>query len=251
MTNTSVCVKPATPPTYANTSTGKQMMGTSTTVYTTASGVDYYVTGAPTSHPHLDLGLNQLRLIKTAFTCDLARVATFMWSAGTNWVVFPGMFQGATIKGNLQSTPHHPPSHSDPSGDTATRDWLNQINIFYSQATATVLQEFATQPDIDGNMLIDNTVIVYLTEVARAWDHNQQNMPLIVFGGKNTKVKGGTYLKVTGGSLATQTGGSAVNRPFNDFWLSLLPVFGVQSSVLSGASNALMSTGALPGVFNS
>jgi hypothetical protein len=251
MTNTSVCTKPATPPMYANTSTGKQMMGTSTTVYTTSSGVDYYVTGAPTSHPHLDLGLNQLRLIKTAFTCDLARVATFMWSAGTNWVVFPGTFQGSTIKGNLQSTPHHPPSHSDPSGDTATRDWLNQINIFYSQATATVLQEFATQPDVDGNMLIDNTIIVYLTEVARAWDHNQQNMPLIVFGGKNTKLKGGTYLKVTGGSLATQTGGSAVNRPFNDFWLSLLPVFGVQSSVLSGASNALMSTGALPGVFNS
>ena len=154
----------------------------------------------PNSHPHLDLGLNQLRLIKTAFACDLVRVATFMWSAGTNWVVFPGMFQGATIKGNLQSTPHHPPSHSDPSGDTATNDWLNQINTFYSQATATVLQEFATTPDIDGNMLIDNTVIVYLTEVARAWDHNQQNMPLIVFGGKNTRVKGGTFLKVTGGS---------------------------------------------------
>ena len=50
-----------------------------------------------------------------------------------------------------------------------------------------MLQEFATTPDIDGNMLIDNTVIVYLTEVARAWDHNQQNMPLIVFGGKNTR----------------------------------------------------------------
>ena len=56
-------------------------------------------------------------------------------------------------------------------------------------------------------MLIDNTVIVYVTEVARAWDHNQQNMPLIVFGGKNTRVKGGTFLKVTGGSLGAQTGG--------------------------------------------
>ena len=101
-------------------------------MFTTASGVDYYVTGSPNSHPHLDLGLNQLRLIKTAFACDLVRVATFMWSAGTNWVVFPGMFQGASIKGNPQSTPHHPPSHSDPAGDTATRDWLNQINTFYS-----------------------------------------------------------------------------------------------------------------------
>jgi hypothetical protein len=197
--------------------------------------------------------MNQLRLIKTAFACDMVRVATFMWSAGTNWVVFPGTFQGASIKGNLQSTPHHPPSHSDPSGDTMTRDWLNQINTFYSQATATVLQEFATTPDIDGNMLIDNTVIVYLTEVARAWDHNQANMPLIVFGGKNTRVKGGTFLKVTGGSLAPQPGSSTAttgNRPFNDFWLSLLPIFGVNGTVLSGASGALMSTGALPGIFS-
>jgi len=241
-----VCMKPATPPTYANTSSGRQM---DSVTYTTGSGVDYYVSGSPNSHPHQDLGLNQLRLIKSAFACDMVRVATFMWSAGTNWVVFPGMFQGATIKGSPQSSPHHPPSHSDPSGDTMTRDWLNQINTFYSATTATALQEFATTPDIDGNMLLDNTVVVYLTEVARAWDHNQQNMPLIVFGGKNTGVKGGTFLKVTGGSLPQQTGGSG-NRPFNDFWLSLLPVFGVDGTALSKAANALQSTGPISGIFS-
>ena len=99
-------------------------------------------------------------------------------------------------------------------------------------------------------MLIDNTVIVYLTEVARAWDHNQQNMPLIVFGGKNTGVKGGTFLKVTDGTLPDADRRPRTNRPFNDFWLSLLPKFGVDGSVLSGASGALQSTGALPGVFS-
>ena len=87
--------------------------------------------------------------------------------------------------------------------------------------------------------------------MARAWDHNQQNMPLIIFGGKNTRVRGGTYLKVTGGTLATQTGGSAVNRPFNDMWLALLPIFGVPSTVLSGASGALpSSTTPLTGIFS-
>ena len=242
-TQTSVCVKPSTPPSYANTSSGKQGSGS---VYSDLGGVDYYVTNQPTSHPHLDLGQTQLRLIKAAFACDLVRVATFMWSAGTNWVVFPGTFQGATIAGNLQSTPHHPPSHSDPAGDPNTPAWLNQINQFYSAATSTVLQEFATTPDIDGNMLIDNTVIVYITEVARAWDHNQQNMPLIVFGGKNTRVKGGTFLKVTGGSLGAQTGGTG-NRPFNDVWLALAPIFGVTMSSLGAASQ---STGALPGIFS-
>ena len=225
---------------------------------TNLSGVDYYVPNMPTSHPHLDLGLTQLRLIKTAFACDYARVATFMWSAGTNWVVFPGTFQGSTIAGNLQSTPHHPPSHS---GDSATNNWLNQINAFYSNATAMALQEFMNQPDVDGGKLIDNTVIVYLTEVARAYDHNQQNMPLIVFGGKNTGVKGGTFLKVTGGPLSgSQNGGSnSGNRPFNDLWLALMSKFGVDASVLTGAidgvkyssgvSGAPLYTGALPGLF--
>jgi Protein of unknown function (DUF1552) len=242
-TTNSVCVKPATPPNYANTSSGTQGSGS---VYSDLGGVDYYIPNQPTSHPHLDLGQTQLRLIKAAFACDLVRVATFMWSAGTNWVVFPGTFQGATIKGNLQSTPHHPPSHSDPSGDPNTPAWLNQINQFYSNATSTVLQEFATTPDIDGNMLIDNTVIVYITEVARAWDHNQQNMPLIIFGGKNTRVKGGTFLKVTGGSLGAQTGGTG-NRPFNDVWLALAPIFGVTMNSLGASSQY---TGPLPGIFS-
>ena len=243
VTQTSVCTKPTAPPNYSNTSSGTQGSGT---VYSDLGGVDYYVTNQPTSHPHLDLGQTQLRLIKAAFACDLVRVATFMWSSGTNWVVFPGSFQGATIKGNLQSTPHHPPSHSDPAGDPNTPAWLNQINQFYSSATSTVLQEFATTPDIDGNMLIDNTVIVYVTEVARAWDHNQQNMPLIIFGGKNTRVKGGTFLKVTGGSLGAQTGGTG-NRPFNDVWLALAPIFGVTMSSLGASSQY---TGPLPGIFS-
>ena len=90
-----------------------------------------------------------------------------MWASGTSWVQFPGTFQGATLQGNPASAPHHAVAQS---GDAGTQGWLNQIDQFYSAATSTVLQEFATTPDIDGNMLIDNTIIVYVTEVARAYD---------------------------------------------------------------------------------
>ena len=234
------CVTPSVPPSFPYTSTGKQ--GVSSAVYTDLSGVDYYVAGQPTSHPHLDLGQTQLRLIKAAFACDLARVATFMWASGTSWVQFPGTFQGATVQGNPTSAPHYPVAQSN---DPATQAWLNQIDQFYSAATSTVLQEFATTPDIDGNMLIDNTIILYVTEVARAWDHNQQNMPVIVFGGKNTKVNGGTFLKVQGGPLAAQNG-TIGNRPFNDLWLALAPVFGVS---LPSLGDKTQYTGPLPGVF--
>jgi hypothetical protein len=233
------CVTPAAPPSFPATTTGKQGSGS---VYTDLSGVDYYVAGQPASHPHLDLGQTQLRLIKAAFACDLVRVATFMWASATSWVKFPGTFQGATIAGNGMVSPHHPLAQS---GDAATQGWLNQIAQFYSAATATVLQEFATTPDVDGNMLIDNTIIVYVTEVARAPDSNQQNMPVILFGGKNTRLNGGTFLKVQGGSLPAQTGGTG-NRPFNDLWLALAPVFGVS---LTSLGDKTQYTGPLPGVF--
>jgi hypothetical protein len=254
-TQNSACVKPPTPPTYTMVGeTGGGKIGGISSTSSNLSGEDYYpatancTPSADTScHPHEDVALNQLRLIKAAFACDLVRVATFMYSAGTNWVVFPSTFQGATISSaalgnNGQSTPHHPPSHTD---DAPTRDWLNQIDTFYSTLTCQVLQEFANTPDVDGNMLLDNTIVVYVTEVARAWDHNQQNMPLLVFGGKNTGVKGGTFLKVTGGSLPTQNGGTG-NRPFNDFWLALAAKFGVNWPSLGAKTQY---TGQLDGVF--
>ena len=69
--------------------------------------------------------MTQLRLIKAAFTCDLARVATFMWASGTSGVVFPATFQGATLPGGVTSSPHYAPSHSN---DAGTEEWLSQIH---------------------------------------------------------------------------------------------------------------------------
>ncbi len=256
-TSSSTCVRPTAPPNYATVGeTGSGKLGGISSSSSNLSGVDYYpavancTPGAATScHPHQDVAINQLRMIKAAFACDLVRVATFMYSAGTNWVVYPSTFQGASIPSsalgnNGQSTPHHPPSHA---GDAQTNGWLNQINQFYSTMTAQVLQEFAMTPDVDGGMLLDNTIVVYCTEVARAWDHNQNNMPLILFGGKNTGLNGGTYLKVTGGSLPVQdpkTGSG--NRPFNDMWLALAPKFGVNWTSLG---NSTQYTGPLSGIF--
>jgi hypothetical protein len=250
----SVCVTPSAPPLFAQTGIGANNSpgNVPASGVSALSGCDYYVSGNPTSHPHQDLGQAHLSLIKAAFACDLVRVATFMWSSGTNWVVFPGTFNGAAVKGNPQSAAHHPVSHSDPTGDPATRDWLIQINKFYSEQTTAALMAMDSFTDIDGNSLLDNTVVAYVTEVARAWDHNQTNVPVVLFGGKNTKLKGGTFVKVTGGPLPVQTGPSSAssgsgNRPMNDVWLALAPVFGVTMSSLGSAAQF---TGPLPGVFN-
>ncbi|HXU65126.1 MAG TPA: hypothetical protein VN962_25680, partial [Polyangia bacterium] len=86
----------------------------------------------------------------------------------------------------------------------------------------------------------------YVTELSRRWDHDQRNMPLAVFGGKNTGLRGGRFLKVTDGPLSNQTGGTTGSRPFNDFWLALAAAFGVDLKTLGDQTQF---TGPLAGIF--
>ncbi len=241
------CVKPDQPQSFVATGTGAS--GSSAPAGgTQLSGLDYYLPNMPDDptnpdqHPHWKLGMLQLDMIRTAFACDLVRVATFMWSAGTNWVVFPGTFNGQTIMGSPQSTPHHPPSHTT---DVNTMAWLAQIDAWYATRTSEALQKFQAMLDVDGSSLLDNTVVAYVSEVGRAYDHDQRNVPFLLFGGKNTKLQGGQFVKVESGP---QPGldGAGTNRPTNDAWLALAPVFGIND--MTSLGNAMQFSGPLPGI---
>jgi hypothetical protein len=242
------CLKPDMPPSFMATGTGASGTSAPAGGVSSLSGVDYYVPGGPAdptnpdSHPHWKLGMLQLSMIRAAFACDLARVGTFMWSAGTNWVVFPGTFNGQSIMSSPQSSPHHPPSHTT---DVNTMAWLAQIDTWYAQRTAETLQAFESMIDIDGNNLLDNTVVAYVSEVGRAYDHDQRNVPFLLFGGKNTRLQGGQFLKVTDGPLIGIEG-VAGNRPTNDVWLALAPIFGINDMTTLGATTQY--TGPLPGI---
>ena len=247
-----VCIRPPLPPMFAQTGVGARG-SLAPAGGSKLSGVDYYVPGDPTSHPHQVLGRTQLELIKAAFLCDLVRVATFMWASGTSNVWFPTTFDGAMLPTSVfpgPATPHYESLGFDPSTPEgiAALAWGAAIDRFYSEQTSQALQAFDAATDLDGNTLLDNTVVPYLNDESNRWEHGQLNMPLVVFGGKNTRIKGGTFLKVTGGGLPMQidlrTIGGTGNRPFNDFWLALTPIFGV---TLPSLGSKAQYTGPLPG----
>jgi hypothetical protein len=249
------CSAPMMPETFAmngaGASGGQAPVGGSSMLH----GVDYFDPSDPNNHPHQRLGMQQLAMIQAAFQCDFVRVATFMWSAGTNWVVFPTAFQGAMLGGAGASSPHHPPSHTTTA---TTMSWLAQIDTWYATQNSAFIQGLDMAKDVDGNSLLDNTVVVYLSEIARAYDHDQRNTPVLVFGGKNTKIKGGQYLKVTDGPLPSIDGVTTANpsgngnRPFNDLWLALAPIFGVNLPSLGTVSGStIQHTGPLPGLVSS
>ena len=242
------CVKPDMPPNFVTDGKGASGSSAPANTPTSLSGVDYYVPGGPDAptdpeaHPHWKLGMLQLSMIRAAFACDLARVATFMWSAGTNWVVFPGTFNGKTIMNAPQSTQHHPPSHTT---DVNTLGWLAEIDTWYAKRTTEALQAFESMIDVDGNNMLDNTVVAYVSEVGRAYDHDQRNVPFLLFGGKNTRLQGGQFLKVTDGPLPS-IDGSVGNRPTNDAWLALAPIFGING--MNSLGGPTQFTGPLPGI---
>jgi hypothetical protein len=232
------CTVPAMPPMITPVS-GPRMMSAS--VYTTLPGFDYYTPNEPDNHPHQAIGRLHLALIKAAFACDLTRVATFSWASATSWVLFPGQFDGGQLPNGLAAATHHGVSHAD---NAQIRDWLAKIDTFYARETSQALQGFEAQADADGNNLLDNTVAAYVSEGSEPLSHDHSNIPFIVFGGKNTRVQGGKFIKVTGGPLRslwdnTTTG----NRPTNDVWLALAPIFGVE---LDGLGDPKQFTGPLP-----
>ncbi|HTV26012.1 MAG TPA: DUF1552 domain-containing protein [Polyangiaceae bacterium] len=172
---------------------------------------------------HGEIGLLQLAIIRAAFACDLTRTATFMWSPGTNLVVFGGLYDG------MRQEEHHLTSHDQ--SESKEHD-LVAIERWYADRTVEALQEFDRITTPDGSTLLDNTVVPYLTEVARGYDHDQSNAPFAVVGGSKLGIPGDRFYRADG-----------PNRPTNDLWLALAPAFDVDLPRLGAQEQ---SSGALP-----
>jgi hypothetical protein len=173
---------------------------------------------------HEMIGKLHFAVIRAAFQCDLTRVATFQWSPGTNHVAFKGFYpeDPAAVK------MHHPLSHE--FNNPMVPEALTKIDTWYSQKTCELLQSLQSTPDLAGGTLLDNTLIPYVTEVARA-DHTFNNAPFLVFGGAGVKLQGNRLKKFT------------THRPVNDMWLACAKA--LDAPTPTTLATAEMSTGAL------
>jgi hypothetical protein len=178
---------------------------------------------------HEQVALAHLALIKAAFACDLTRVVTFQFSPGTNHVSFGGLYPGDSNAIYM----HHPVSHrigggaltdSNPISSNADVEFLCQVEMWYNQRVATFLQGLKTAVDVYNNPILDQTVVPYVTEVARA-THEHSPVPTVVFGGKNLGFQGGRFEVLGSGNSM---------RPHNDMWLTCAAALGVSIDQLQG-----------------
>jgi Protein of unknown function (DUF1552) len=135
-------------------------------------------------------------LIKFAFSCNLARVATLC-------VTHEQSFLGTrSILPSGIATDMHELSHSDatPNGGSLLQAINWHVDVF-----AYLVKGLASTPDVDGRTLLDNTSIVYLFEGGKGFDpevgdatHASENMVALVAGRAAGKLPGGSQVKAAG-----------------------------------------------------
>jgi len=172
---------------------------------------------------HKVVAQNQLGIILTAFQCDLTRVATFTFAHGNSALRFGKIIPGFSDTG----TGHHDLSHN-----TAATDLHAKVDRFYSEQLVLALQAMKATPDGAGTLL-DNTLVVYFNECCFGWSHSIENIPILLFGGKNLKLSTGRHIKYG-------------LKYMNDVWAAIATAMGVPMNTYGDTA---FSKGAVTGLF--
>lgn len=172
---------------------------------------------------HKIVAQNQLAIILAAFQCDLTRVATFTFAHGNSTLRFGKIIAGFRDTG----TGHHDLSHN-----TNATDLHAKVERFYAEQLVSMLQAMKATPDGAGTLL-DNTLVVYFNECGFGWSHSVENIPLLMFGGKNLKLQTGRHIKFG-------------QRHMNDVWVAVANALGVPMTTYGDTA---FSKGAVTGLF--
>jgi hypothetical protein len=139
-----------------------------------------------------------------AYQANVTRVTTFMMAKEVSM---------RTYNQIGVSDAFHPLSHHQ--NDPAKLDRLAKVQTYHSEAYARFIKRMASTPDGDGSLL-DHSILVYGSNMSNSDLHNNDPLPLVVFGRGYGKIKGGQHLHYP------------QDTPVANLWLTLLQRAGIQ-----------------------
>ncbi|MEJ6724587.1 MAG: DUF1552 domain-containing protein [Akkermansiaceae bacterium] len=160
------------------------------------------------------------KLLVVAFQGDLTHVATFML-APERWGS-PQLFHELNF-----SKSHHGLTHGQ--NDKSVKSYLVQVDRFYVELFAEVLEQMDAITEGEGTLL-DHSMVTLGSGLGDGRDHTMNELPIIVAGSANGKLK-------TGGILNCPE-----NTPLANLWLSQAQLMG------TGMKQFADSTGPLKGL---
>jgi hypothetical protein len=131
----------------------------------------------------------QIDLMVAALACDLTRVASFQYRIGDNDNDFYDWI-GITREG------HHLITHGGDT-DVQSQDDLTKIYTWYSDRFAYLLDRLASVREGDGTLL-DNTIVVWGSELGKGNTHSFERTPFVVAGGGGGTIRTGQLLTLDG-----------------------------------------------------
>lgn len=147
----------------------------------------------------------QIDLLVAALRCDTTRVASLLWSGATSKVL-PVWLDGATYPEFSFATPFSASFHGythEPFGDPAdaqqaeVRNKLLSVYRWYAGSVARLLAGLQAVTEPDGSTMLDNTIVVWGSEVASPDIHSFDRMPFVVAGGSKF-LRTGRYIDYGG-----------------------------------------------------
>lgn len=132
---------------------------------------------------YLQTGQLQMDLAAAALACDQTRIITLQWSYSES----EHLFQFLGISGN-----HHAISHDFASSGT-NYDAYNRIQTWYAEQLVAFLTKLDSYQEGDGTLL-DNTVLLWATEIGESTQHDLGMMPYVLAGSAGGKIRSGRFL---------------------------------------------------------
>ena len=147
-----------------------------------------------------------------AFRADLTRVVTFMLGRELNFRTYPeiGVTEG-----------HHGLSHHQDRPEQIAK--YSKVGAYQAQLFAWFLEKLRSTPEGDGSMF-DHSLFLYGAALSNPNTHAHIDLPLLVIGGRDSRIEGGRHLVFRG------------QKPMTNLLLGLLDRVGVHPDAL-GDSN--------------
>lgn len=160
-----------------------------------------------------DLGKLQMDLLVAALASDLTRSAVLQWSATVSRLTFSWL-------GLNMGDYHNAIAHNTSAEAQEAR---RKICAWWAEQFAYLISKMKSIPEGNGTLL-DNSVIVYVSEMSIGNEHNPRSLPIIVAGG------GGGKIRRPGQFIDFAPTTASPGRSINDLWLTLCQAFGMNLS---------------------
>jgi hypothetical protein len=149
------------------------------------------------------VGKMQMDILVAALACGQTRIASLQWSTSVSDIPMPWLSIG---------TGHHTLSHKDDS-DTASQQQLVQINTWYAQQFAYLLQKLDSIQESNGTLL-DNCMVMWINELAKGNIHSHNPLPVVIAGKCGGAIRTGRYVTYP------------QSQPHNNMLVSIANAFG-------------------------